>query len=169
MATSTNDTQSTGTAAAGLAGVSPAAASRKRVTQTARGLLVGGVLVMGTGLGLGAALANNEEPAPAPAAEPERVTETVTMHVETVTVTAQPEAPAVPEPAPEPEPAPAAPSPVAGKHAQLSSGDTYVVERGDTMAKIAQRAGVSLGALINANPGIANPNLIYSGNIVSIP
>ena len=52
MATSTNDTQSIGTAAAGLAGVSPAAASRKRVTQTARGLLVGGVLVMGTGLGL---------------------------------------------------------------------------------------------------------------------
>ena len=167
MATSTNDTQSTGTAAAGLAGVSPAAASRKRVTQTARGLLVGGVLVMGTGLGLSAALAGNEEPAPAEAPAPERVTETVTVHVETTTVTAQPEAPAAPEPAP--EPAPAAPETVTGRHAQLSSGDQYQVEAGDTMATIAQRAGVSLGALINANPGIADPNLIYSGNIISIP
>lgn len=163
MATSTNDTQSTGTAAAGLAGVSPAAASRKRVTQTARGLLVGGVLVMGTGLGLGAALAGDEEPAPAPAPEPERITETVTVHVETTTVTAQSEAPAPPEPAP------AASGPVTGRHAQLLSGDQYQVESGDTMAKIAQRAGVSLGALINANPGIADPNLIYSGNIISIP
>lgn len=167
MATSTNDTQSTGTAAASLAGVSPAAASRKRVTQTARGLLVGGVLVMGTGLGLGAALAGNEEPAVAPA--PERITETVTVHMETVTVTAQPEAPAPPEPTPEPEPALVVSGPITGKHAQLSSGDQYQVESGDTMAKIAQRAGVSLGALINANPGIADPNLIYSGNIISIP
>ena len=47
--------------------------------------------------------------------------------------------------------------------------DTYVVQRGDTMRKIAARYGVSLKALIAANPQIWNPNLIYRGQVVYIP
>lgn len=177
MATSTNDTQSTGTAATGLAGVSPAAASRKRVTQTSRGLLVGGLLTMGAGLGLGAAFAgdNDVEP-PAPAPAPETITETMTLHVETETVTASPEPgeaqPIEPVADSEPAPGPVAevePDVVTGRHAYLSSGDTYSVVQGDSLASIASRAGVSLAALISANPNIGDPNLIYTGNIVTIP
>ena len=178
MATSTNDTQSTGTAATGLAGVSPAAASRKRVTQTSRGLLVGGLLTMGTGLGLGAAFAGDgESPAPpTPEMVTETVEETVTLHVETETVTASP-APGEAEPIEsvadsEPAPGPVAevdPDVVYGRHALLNSGDAYSVVQGDSLSSIAVRAGVSLAALISANPNIGDPNLIYTGNIVTIP
>mgnify|MGYP001630180332 CR=1 FL=1 len=176
MATSTNDTQSTGTAATGLAGVSPAAASRKRVTQTSRGLLVGGLLTMGAGLGLGAAFAGDNEAEPPVPPAPETVTETVTLHMETETVTASPEpGEAEPEePAQDPEPAPGpvadvSPDVVSGRHAYLNSGDTYSVVQGDSLSSIAARAGVSLAALISANPNIPDPNLIYTGNIVTIP
>lgn len=175
MATSTNDTQSALTAASASAGVSPATASRNRVTHTARGLLVGGMLLMGTGLGLGAAFADNDNDTAEQQENltPERVTETVTLHVETTTVTATPEvdageAPAEPEVI-DTEPAPAPAQPVTGRHAELTSGDSYAVERGDTMATIAARAGVSLDALIKANPGVTDPNLIYKGNIITIP
>ena len=174
MATSTNDTQSTGTAATGLAGVSPAAASRKRVTQTSRSLLVGGLLTMGAGFGLSVAFADNDAEPPAP----ETVTETVTLHMETETVTASPapgEAqPSEPAAEPEVEIEPSAQAQietdvVSGRHAYLSSGDSYAVVQGDSLARIAQRAGVSLGALIDANPDITDPNLIHTGNIVVIP
>ena len=177
MATSTNDTQSTGTAATGLAGVSPAAASRKRVTQTSRSLLVGGLLTMGAGFGLSVAFADNDAEPPAPPA-PETVTETVTLHMETETVTASPapgEAqPSEPAAEPEVEAEPSAQEQVAtdvtsGRHAYLSSGDSYAVVQGDSLARIAARAGVSLSALIDANPDITDPNLIHTGNIVVIP
>lgn len=173
MATSTNDTQSTGTATTGLAGVSPAAASRKRVTQTSRGLLVGGLLTMGAGFGLSVAFAGNDDAEP-PA--PETVTETLTLHMETETVTASPapgEAqPSEPAAEPEVEPAPVAQvetDVASGRHAYLSSGDSYSVIEGDSLARIATRAGVSLSALIDANPDITDPNLIHTGNIVVIP
>lgn len=177
MATSTNDTQSTGTAATGLAGVSPAAASRKRVTQTSRSLLVGGLLTMGAGFGLSVAFADNDAEPPAPPA-PATVTETVTLHMETETVTASPapgEAqPSEPAAEPEVEIEPSAQAEVAtdvvsGRHAYLNSGDSYAVVQGDSLARIAARAGVSLGALIDANPDITDPNLIHTGNIVVIP
>jgi lipoprotein-anchoring transpeptidase ErfK/SrfK len=45
---------------------------------------------------------------------------------------------------------------------------TYVVRRGDTLAVIAARTGVSLSTLVRAN-GIANPNLIYVGQRLLIP
>jgi len=45
----------------------------------------------------------------------------------------------------------------------------YTVRRGDTLWGIAKRYGVPLTALIAANPGIKNPNLIYPGNEVVIP
>ncbi len=45
---------------------------------------------------------------------------------------------------------------------------TYVVQWGDWMRKIAEKNGVSVEALIAANPGI-NPNMIYPGQVLKIP
>lgn len=45
----------------------------------------------------------------------------------------------------------------------------YTVVRGDTLYQIAQRFGVSLNALISANPQITNPNLIFPGQVICIP
>lgn len=45
----------------------------------------------------------------------------------------------------------------------------YTVQPGDTMFFIAQTFGVSLQALINANPHIPNPNLIFPGDVLCVP
>ena len=45
----------------------------------------------------------------------------------------------------------------------------YIVKKGDTLWGIARRYGVALTALIAANPQIKNPNLIYTGDRVTIP
>lgn len=50
-----------------------------------------------------------------------------------------------------------------------SSSGTYVVQWGDTMRKIAARLDVSLADLLAVNPQIANPNLIFFGQILNIP
>lgn len=49
------------------------------------------------------------------------------------------------------------------------NGQLYSVKSGDTLFYIARRYGVSLNALIAANPQIANPNVIYPGQIICIP
>lgn len=46
---------------------------------------------------------------------------------------------------------------------------TYVVQSGDTMAKIARRFGISLSSLIAANPQIVNPSFIFAGQVISLP
>jgi spore coat assembly protein SafA len=46
---------------------------------------------------------------------------------------------------------------------------TYVVRPGDTLSGIAERFGVSLGALEAANPQITNPDLINPGQVIKIP
>jgi lipoprotein-anchoring transpeptidase ErfK/SrfK len=48
------------------------------------------------------------------------------------------------------------------------SGATYYVKRGDTLANIAARYGISLQSLMSAN-SIRNPNLIYVGQRLTIP
>ena len=48
-------------------------------------------------------------------------------------------------------------------------GCIYTVVAGDTMFLIAQRFGVSLDALIAANPQIADPNVIQIGQKICIP
>jgi membrane-bound lytic murein transglycosylase D len=49
-----------------------------------------------------------------------------------------------------------------------SSGDTYVVRRGDTLGKIAQARGVSLNRLLQAN-GLSSRSTIYPGQQLAIP
>ncbi len=44
----------------------------------------------------------------------------------------------------------------------------HIVQRGETLARIAARYGVSISALVAAN-GIRNPNLIYTGQRLIIP
>lgn len=53
--------------------------------------------------------------------------------------------------------------------AGASGESVYTVRKGDTLWSIAKRYGVSLTALIRANPQIKNPNLIYPGDGVNIP
>ena len=49
-----------------------------------------------------------------------------------------------------------------------SSSSTYVVQRGDTLGRIAQRQGVSLSRLMTAN-GLSRRSTIYPGQRLSIP
>lgn len=48
-------------------------------------------------------------------------------------------------------------------------GTTYVVARCEYMSLIAKRTGVTLAALIAANPQVTNPDLIYPGQILNLP
>ena len=50
-----------------------------------------------------------------------------------------------------------------------SAATTHKVVSGDTMWKIAVKYQVGLSEIKNANPQIANPNLIYPGQILNIP
>lgn len=45
----------------------------------------------------------------------------------------------------------------------------YTVRAGDTMSSIASRHGVSLSALVAANPHVPNPNFIGIGDVLTIP
>ena len=46
---------------------------------------------------------------------------------------------------------------------------TYMISKGDTLWMIAKKFGVSLEALIKANPQIKDPNKIRVGETVRIP
>jgi tyrosinase len=49
------------------------------------------------------------------------------------------------------------------------TGDqTYVVQRGDTLRIIANRFGTTVTAILQLNPQIVNPNLIYPGQVIRI-
>lgn len=45
----------------------------------------------------------------------------------------------------------------------------YVVQKGDTLWKIAKRYGVSLETIISSNPQLENPDLIYPGQKICVP
>jgi LysM repeat protein len=53
--------------------------------------------------------------------------------------------------------------------AKATCSSPYIVQSGDTLKSISQKCGVSLNALLNANPAITNPNLIYRGQRIVIP
>ena len=46
---------------------------------------------------------------------------------------------------------------------------SHTVVKGDTMWKIASKYQVGTSEVIHANPQIANPNLIYPGQVLTIP
>ena len=50
-----------------------------------------------------------------------------------------------------------------------SGGQTYYVQRGDTLRKIAVKFGTSVDVLIKLNPQISNPNVIYVGQAITVP
>jgi len=51
----------------------------------------------------------------------------------------------------------------------VSAATTHTVARGDTMWKIAVKYEVGLSEIKSANPQIANPDLIYPGQVLNIP
>ena len=59
----------------------------------------------------------------------------------------------------------------AGRPAAGAAGTTraHTVRQGETLWGIARQYGVELAALLRANPGIKNANLIYPGEAVRIP
>ena len=44
----------------------------------------------------------------------------------------------------------------------------YVVRPGDSLSTIAARFGLSVDAILDANPGIPNANTIYSGQVIRL-
>lgn len=54
-------------------------------------------------------------------------------------------------------------------HLSGGGGGQVTVQSGDTMWGIANRNGVSLAALVDANPQVRNPNLIYPGQELNLP
>lgn len=63
--------------------------------------------------------------------------------------------------------APVAEAPTQAQPAAANPG-SYIIARGDTLGSIAQRFGVTVQALINANQ-ILNPDRIYYGQTLTIP
>ncbi len=50
-----------------------------------------------------------------------------------------------------------------------SGGVYHTVRYGEYLSVIAIRYGVTVNAILQANPNITNPNLIYSGTVLYIP
>jgi LysM repeat protein len=71
-------------------------------------------------------------------------------------------------PEPTPEPVAPNPTPVPADPAPPPAASSYTVQRGDTLSAIAQRFGLTVAELASAN-GLANPSLIYAGQILILP
>jgi LysM repeat protein len=56
-----------------------------------------------------------------------------------------------------------------GVLAQSTCGDTYTVQKGDYLTKIARTCGVTYADLLKANPTITTPSRIYPGQVINIP
>lgn len=52
---------------------------------------------------------------------------------------------------------------------QPSYGGTYTIQQGDTLGKIAARTGTSLSSILAVNRQIADPGLIYTGQVINLP
>ncbi|NLX89996.1 MAG: DUF3794 domain-containing protein [Firmicutes bacterium] len=91
-----------------------------------------------------------------------KVTKTVQLEVVVDVVRVGPAPPHPPKPShpQHPPKPPVSPRPPVKK---------YIVQKGDTLFLIAKRFGVSLDALIAANPQIRDPNRIFPGDVVFIP
>ncbi|WP_458415299.1 SafA/ExsA family spore coat assembly protein [Schinkia sp. CFF1] len=58
---------------------------------------------------------------------------------------------------------------VAAVTGNAQTQDTYIVQRGDSMWKIAVKYQIGLSEIIQANPQIKNPAMIYPGQKLTIP
>ena len=54
-------------------------------------------------------------------------------------------------------------------NSMTSANSTHTIERGETLSQIAAAHGVSVDALIAANPQIKNPDIIYPDDVLNIP
>lgn len=59
-------------------------------------------------------------------------------------------------------------TPALAAPAELTCGDTYVVQRGDYLTKIARNCGITYSALLAANPEITTPSRIFPGQVIRI-
>jgi LysM repeat protein len=73
----------------------------------------------------------------------------------------------VPAPPPAPDPVVTPAAPVAP--AAPGAASVYVVQDGDIFGRIAQKHGVSQKALLDANPGLKDPNRIRVGQKLNVP
>jgi LysM repeat protein len=71
----------------------------------------------------------------------------------------------IPAPGTQPQPPPVATVP---SSVPSACTPTYIVQRGDWIYAIARRFGVSVPAILAANPGI-NANILYPGQVLNIP
>ncbi|MCL4868504.1 MAG: LysM peptidoglycan-binding domain-containing protein [Anaerolineae bacterium] len=46
---------------------------------------------------------------------------------------------------------------------------TYTIQSGDTLGRVAERFGLSLQALLAANPEISNPDRVQIGDVINLP
>jgi len=67
-----------------------------------------------------------------------------------------------------PTPVPATKAPSNNPTPVPSTGGTYVVQRGDTLSRVASRFGTTVAALAQLN-GIVNPSLIFVGQVLKLP
>lgn len=51
----------------------------------------------------------------------------------------------------------------------VTPGQSYTVQSGDTLRKIADKFGTTVDAILKSNPQITNPNLIYVGQVITLP
>lgn len=51
----------------------------------------------------------------------------------------------------------------------VDQGKVWLVDRCDTMSFIARQTGIDLNALIAANPQVLDPDLIYPGQLITLP
>ncbi|MDX1991500.1 MAG: LysM peptidoglycan-binding domain-containing protein [bacterium] len=69
----------------------------------------------------------------------------------------------------QPTVSPATLTPTAVTPTAQPGGQTYVVQYGDTLARIAARNRLTVTELQRANPSITNPNIIFAGQRLNIP
>ena len=50
-----------------------------------------------------------------------------------------------------------------------SGATTYVIRPGDTLRKLAAYWGVTVNDILNVNPQITNPSLVYVGQVINVP
>lgn len=48
-------------------------------------------------------------------------------------------------------------------------GDRYVVQQGEWLAQIARKCNTTVDAILAANPDVANPSLVYPGQVLNMP